>query len=106
MSETIPVKVAIEPSDNNGFATWVRSDEVPSRVWWKWYSTEHAAYVEAENLGFAASRVFMDAHPQLPLNARRTLKGEALADPEQLLGFSFSVPSRPLINPLSRPLTS
>jgi hypothetical protein len=84
MSEAIPVKVTIEPSDNNGFATWVRSDELPSRVWSKWYSTEHAAYVEAESLGFAVSQVFMDAHPHLPFNERRTLKGEALADPEQL----------------------
>ena len=94
MSETIPVKVTIEPSDNNGFAIWVRSDEVPSRVWSKWYSTEHVAYVDAESLGFAASQVFIDAHPDLPLNVRRTLKGEALADPEQLTSlFSAGYPT-------------
>ena len=80
--------VKIEPSDNDGFAMWIRPTEVEGSTWWKWYASEHAAYVEAETLGFAISEMLPDADRHLR-QVRRTLKLEVEANPETLARFSF-----------------
>ena len=90
MGNATTVRVNIEPSDNNGHATWVRALDGSGRVWWKWYGSEFDAYDDAEKLGLAFIETFAGSQPELQ-NVRRKLKDGASIDPDQLIYFRFQL---------------
>ncbi len=84
--DTVVVKVTIEPSYADGYAMWVRLQERANHVWWKWYSTEQYAYMEAEQLGLAFA---VEIPQRFELLVRRQLKEMASIDPAKLTNFGF-----------------
>lgn len=86
--EAIPVKVTIEPSDNNGEALWVRSED---HVWWKWYGSRLEACIEAAELGLADRRELPNCE-RFTREVRYTAKDNAVADPGELGRFGFGPP--------------
>lgn len=88
--KTLPVTVAIEPSDSGGQAVWVRSGD---QIWWKWYGSRLDACIEAVQLGLANRQEYPSEQRYLP-NVRYLAKDEASADPDELVRFGFGPPPR------------
>jgi hypothetical protein len=86
--EAIPVRVTIEPSDCNGEALWIRSE---NQVWWKWYGSRLEACVEAAQLGLA-NRQELPSGERLSQNVRYSAKDDAVAITEELVRLGFGRP--------------
>jgi hypothetical protein len=95
MKEAVAVNVSIERSAGEGFATWIRSQDNPKVVWWKWYGAEVDAYKEAEQLSFVIVQTVPQGLTQL---VRRRLKEKTSIDPDILIALGFF--SRPVGRPL------
>lgn len=85
----IEVKVTIEASESNGYATRVRSKSEPAQVWWKWYAQEIYAYDEAVRLGLATEQI-VDVQ-RFSLTVRKALKDEASVESSELERYGFDL---------------
>lgn len=87
MSEKIAVKATIKDGNRAGITvTEVQSQHFVNDLWFKQYMSEHAAYIEAEQLGLAERR---DTPQDISFNVRRTLKEIAFVDPDELIKAGF-----------------
>jgi hypothetical protein len=86
MSTAIMARLKIEPSGANGFTLRVYALQSAKDEWFKWYDSELAAYIAADELGFTTNR---QAPQGKVMHIGRQLKEEVPVDPSRLIECGF-----------------
>jgi hypothetical protein len=86
MSDAIAARLMIEPTGINGFTLTVYSLQNAKDAWFKWYGSELAAYMEADDLGFTTN---LQSPGGKAMHVSRKLKEKVSVDEDQLIGHGF-----------------